>query len=221
MKFKKSYVILVGLLFLLTGCVKGDVNIDFKDENTVNMNIEVLFPQSFLSNYNTSIEELKKKLMENGLQEWSSEELKESINGITYTGLKLTAPESINKMLMSYFDIDDDNKNYQLKIDLNTINELYNTSELKDIDNYSLSNLKTMGLELDLNISMPGTIKEASIGKVNDDQVQINLIDLLTQDKISTISIISAKEHKSTFPINLLMIAGLLIILYLILRKRK
>lgn len=217
----KKFGLLIILLFLLTGCVKGDVNIDFSDEKNANMNIEILFPESFFSNYNTSIDELKGKLTENGLQDWKNEEIKESINGVTYKGLKVIAPESINNSLMSFINIDKNKKNYQVKIDLNTINKLYNTSELKDIDNYSLSNLKTMGLELDLNISMPGMIKETNIGEINDNKVSINLLDLLTQDKISNISITSDNEHKSTFPINLLIIGSLLIILYFILRKSK
>lgn len=221
MKFIKSCGLIICLLILLTGCVKGDVNIAFKDENNANMEIEVLFPESLLSNYNTSIEELVNKLKENGLQDWASEKSKESINGITYLGLNLKAPESINKSLMSFFNSDEKKNNYQVNMDLNSINEIYNTSELKDIDNYSLSNLETMGLELNLNIAMPGTITETNFGKINNNQVQINLIDLLTQDKISTVSIVSTHEHKSTFPINFLIITGLLFILYLILRKSK
>ena len=43
----------------------------------------------------------------------------------------------------------------------------------------------------------------------------------MTQDKITTISINSISTHKNSFPINLLIIAGLSIILYLIIRKSK
>ncbi len=221
MRSIKSCGLIICLFILLTGCVKGDVNIVFKDENNANMEIEVLFPESFLSNYNTSIEELMNTLKENGLQDWTSEESKESVNGITYLKLNLWAPESINKSLMSFFNNDEKKNNYQVNIDLNSINEIYNISELKDVDNYSLSSLKTMGLELNLNITMPGTITETNFGKINKNQVQINLLDLLTQDEISTVSIVSTQEHKSTFPINFLIITGLLFILYLILRKSK
>lgn len=220
MKFIKSSLI-ISLLLLLTGCVKGDVNIAFKDENSANMEVKVLFPESLLSKYNTSIDELTSKLKENGLQNWTSKKSKEAINGITYQGLNLIAPESINKSLISFINSDDKKNSYLVDLDLNLINNLYNTSELKDIDNNSLTNLESMGLELNLNITMPGTIKETNFGKINDNQVQINLIDLLTQDKISTVSIISTNEHKPAFPINFLIIACLLIILYLILRKSK
>lgn len=220
MKYR-NYGLFIVLLLLLTGCVKGDVNIEFSNGKKANMDVEILFPENFFSSYNTSINELKNKLNENGLQDWKSEELKESINGVTYLGLKVIAPESINKSLISFVKIDNNEKNFQVEIDMNAVNELYNTSELKDIDNYSLSNLKTMGLDLDLNITMPGMIKETNLGDIDDNIVKINLLDLLTQDKISSISIISTNEQKNNFPVNSLIIISLLVILYFIIRKSK
>ena len=220
MKYR-NYGLFIVLLLLLTGCVKGDVNIEFSNGKKANMDVEILFPENFFSSYNTSINELKNKLNENGLQDWKSEELKESINGVTYLGLKVIAPENINKSLISFVKIDNNEKNFQVEIDMNAVNELYNTSELKDIDNYSLSNLKTMGLDLDLNITMPGMIKETILGDIDVNIVKINLFDLLTQDKISSISIISTNEQKNNFPVNSLIIISLLVILYFIIRKSK
>ena len=220
MKYR-NYGLFIVLLLLLTGCVKGDVNIEFSNGKKANMDVEILFPENFFSSYNNSINELKNKLNENGLQDWKSEELKESINGVTYLGLKVIAPENINKSLISFVKIDDNEKNFQVEIDMNAVNELYNTSELKDINNYSLSNLKTMGLDLDLNITMPGMIKETNLGDIDDNIVKINLLDLLTQDKISSISIISTNEQKNNFPVNSLIIISLLVILYYIIRKSK
>ena len=134
MKYR-NYGLFIVLLLLLTGCVKGDVNIEFSNGKKANMDVEILFPENFFSSYNTSINELKNKLNENGLQDWKSEELKESINGVTYLGLKVIAPENINKSLISFVKIDDNEKNFQVEIDMNAVNELYNTSELKDINN--------------------------------------------------------------------------------------
>ena len=56
---------------------------------------------------------------------------------------------------------------------------------------------------------------------IDDNIVKINLLDLLTQDKISSISIISTNEQKNNFPINSLIIISLLVILYFIIRKSK
>ena len=127
MKFIKSTSLITCLLILLTGCVKGDVNIAFKDNTDANIEIKLFFPESLLNEYNTSIDELTNKLKENGLQDWTSEKSKESINGVTYLVLNLKAPENINKGLMSFFEYHEKDKSYQVKIDLNLINDIYNT----------------------------------------------------------------------------------------------
>ena len=56
---------------------------------------------------------------------------------------------------------------------------MYNVSELKNISNYSLENLKDLGLEVNLNIIMPGEIIETNIGKINDNKVRIDLLDFI------------------------------------------
>ena len=104
MKFIKSISLITCLLILLTGCVKGDVNIAFKDSTNANIEIKLFFPESLLNEYNTSIDELTDKLKENGLQDWTSEKSRESINGVTYLVLDLKAPESINKGLISFLE---------------------------------------------------------------------------------------------------------------------
>lgn len=64
MRYKKFYIIVLCLLFLLTGCVKGNVNIDFQNIDDVEMNVEILLPKSFYNSYATSIDELKNALKE-------------------------------------------------------------------------------------------------------------------------------------------------------------
>ena len=131
------------------------------------------------------------------------------------------APETINKLLLSFFYFNKQENNYHVKIDLNTINNIYDTSELKNISNYSLENLKDMGLEVNLNIIMPGEIIKTNVGKINNNKVQINLLDLLTQDKISTISLVSKEKTNNSFVINFIVIIILIFILYRIIRKSK
>ena len=142
MRYKKFYIIVLCLLFLLTGCVKGNVNIDFQNIDDVEMNVEILLPKSFYNSYATSIDELKNALKEKNLKDWQSEDLKKSINGVSYLGFNFIAPETINKLLLSFFYFNKQENNYHVEIDLSTINNIYNTSELKNISNYSLENLK-------------------------------------------------------------------------------
>ena len=185
------------------------------------MNVEILLPKSFYNSYATSIDELKNALKEKNLKDWQSEDLKKSINGVSYLGFNFIAPETINKLLLSFFYFNKQENNYHVEIDLSTINNIYNTSKLKNIINYSLENLKDMGLEVNLNIIMPGEIIKTNVGKINDNKVQINLLDLLTQNKISTISLVSKEKTNNSFVINFIVIIILIFILYRIIRKSK
>ena len=121
---------------------------------------------------------------------------------------------------MSFFTTNKKEGTYQVTIDHSTINNIFNTSEIEDINNYSLTNLKTMGLELNLNIKMPGNISETSYGKIQDNQVKINLLDFLTQDETKSISIISSNRHQTTQPANIFIFVALIIILYIIFVSR-
>ena len=213
---------LVGIMLLsLTGCVKGNVDIEFIDESNASLTIEVLIQEDLLDSYGTSLTDLKHKLTNSELSTWENKELKKDINGTQYIGFQLIAPKDINKSLLSFFTTNKKEGTYQVTIDHSTINNIFNTSEIEDINNYSLANLKTMGLELNLNIKMPGNISETSYGKIQDNQVKINLLDFLTQDETKSISIISSNRHQTTQPANIFIFVALIIILYIILRKRR
>ena len=213
---------LVGIMLLsLTGCVKGNVDIEFIDESNASLTIEVLIQEDLLDSYGTSLTDLKHKLTNSELSTWENKELKKDINGTQYIGFQLIAPKDINKSLLSFFTTNKKEGTYQVTIDHSTINNIFNTSEIEDINNYSLTNLKTMGLELNLNIKMPGNISETSYGKIQDNQVKINLLDFLTLDETKSISIISSNRHQTTQPANIFIFVALIIILYIILRKRR
>ncbi len=209
------------MLLSLTGCVKGNVDIEFIDESNASLTIEVLIQEDLLDSYGTSLTDLKHKLTNSELSTWENKELKKDINGTQYIGFQLIAPKDINKSLLSFFTTNKKEGTYQVTIDHSTINNIFNTSEIEDINNYSLTNLKTMGLELNLNIKMPGNISETSYGKIQDNQVKINLLDFLTQDETKSISIISSNRHQTTQPANIFIFVALIIILYIILRKRR
>ena len=54
---------LVGIMLLsLTGCVKGNVDIEFIDESNASLTIEVLIQEDLLDSYGTSLTDLKHKL---------------------------------------------------------------------------------------------------------------------------------------------------------------
>ena len=102
MMVKKLF--LVGIMLLsLTGCVKGNVDIEFIDESNASLTIEVLIQEDLLDSYGTSLTDLKHKLTNSELSTWENKELKKDINGTQYIGFQLIAPKDINKSLLSFF----------------------------------------------------------------------------------------------------------------------
>ena len=167
---KKIILIVFSLLFL-SGCVKGDVNIKYTNLEKANLIIELLCQKEILSTYDTTLEDIQNKLAVNQLKNWQIKELNESINGVSYVGFALNAPDNINNMLLNYISYDQENNTYQVLFPKDLIDSLLNSSELQDINNSSLLSLENMGLEINLKISLPGKITETNYGNINNNEV--------------------------------------------------
>lgn len=216
---KKIILIVFSLLFL-SGCVKGDVNIKYTNLEKANLIIELLCQKEILSTYDTTLEDIQNKLAVNQLKNWQIKELNESINGVSYVGFALNAPDNINNMLLNYISYDQENNTYQVLFPKNLIDSLLNSSELQDINNSSLLSLENMGLEINLKISLPGKITETNYGNINNNEVKINLLDFITQKQTTEIKITSSKQNFDSRLINILLIIILVTSLYFLLRKK-
>ena len=216
---KKIILIVFSLLFL-SGCVKGDVNIKYTNLEKANLIIELLCQKEILSTYDTTLEDIQNKLAVNQLKNWQIKELNESINGVSYVGFALNAPDNINKMLLNYISYDQENNTYQVLFPKDLIDSLLNSSELQDINNSSLLSLENMGLEINLKISLPGKITETNYGNINNNEVKINLLDFITQKQTTEIKITSSKQNFDSRLINILLIIILVTSLYFLLRKK-
>ena len=215
---KKIILIVFSLLFL-SGCVKGDVNIKYTNLEKANLIIELLCQKEILSTYDTTLEDIQNKLAVNQLKNWQIKELNESINGVSYVGFALNAPDNINNMLLNYISYDQGNNTYQVLFPKDLIDSLLNSSELQDINNSSLLSLENMGLEINLKISLPGKITETNYGNINNNEVKINLLDFITQKQTTEIKITSSKQNFDSRLINILLIIILVTSLYFLLRK--
>ena len=200
---KKIILIVFSLLFL-SGCVKGDVNIKYTNLEKANLIIELLCQKEILSTYDTTLEDIQNKLAVNQLKNWQIKELNESINGVSYVGFALNAPDNINNMLLNYISYDQENNTYQVLFPKDLIDSLLNSSELQDINNSSLLSLENMGLEINLKISLPGKITETNYGNINNNEVKIT----------------SSKQNFDSRLINILLIIILVTSLYFLLRKK-
>lgn len=216
---KKIILIVFSLLFL-SGCVKGDVNIKYTNLEKANLIIELLCQKEILSTYDTTLEDIQNKLAVNQLKNWQIKELNESINGVSYAGFALNAPDNINNMLLNYISYDQENNTYQVLFPKDLIDSLLNSSELQDINNSSLLSLENMGLEINLKISLPGKITETNYGNINNNEVKINLLDFITQKQTTEIKITSSKQNFDSRLINILLIIILVTSLYFLLRKK-
>lgn len=216
---KKIILIVFSLLFL-SGCVKGDVNIKYTNLEKANLIIELLCQKEILSTYDTTLEDIQNKLAVNQLKNWQIKELNESINGVSYVGFALNAPDNINNMLLNYISYDQENNTYQVLFPKDLIDSLLNSSELQDINNSSLLSLENMGLEINLKISLPGKITETNYGNINNNEVKINLLDFITQKQTTEIKITSSKQNFDSRLINILLIIILVTPLYFLLRKK-
>lgn len=216
---KKIILIVFSLLFL-SGCVKGDVNIKYTNLEKANLIIELLCQKEILSTYDTTLEDIQNKLAVNQLKNWQIKELNESINGVSYVGFTLNAPDNINNMLLNYISYDQENNTYQVLFPKDLIDSLLNSSELQDINNSSLLSLENMGLEINLKISLPGKITETNYGNINNNEVKINLLDFITQKQTTEIKITSSKQNFDSRLINILLIIILVTSLYFLLRKK-
>lgn len=216
---KKIILIVFSLLFL-SGCVKGDVNIKYTNLEKANLIIELLCQKEILSTYDTTLEDIQNKLAVNQLKNWQIKELNESINGVSYVGFALNAPDNINNTLLNYISYDQENNTYQVLFPKDLIDSLLNSSELQDINNSSLLSLENMGLEINLKISLPGKITETNYGNINSNEVKINLLDFITQKQTTEIKITSSKQNFDSRLINILLIIILVTSLYFLLRKK-
>ena len=216
---KKIILIVFSLLFL-SGCVKGDVNIKYTNLEKANLIIELLCQKEIISTYDTTLEDIQNKLAVNQLKNWQIKELNESINGVSYVGFALNAPDNINNMLLNYISYDQENNTYQVLFPKDLIDSLLNSSELQDINNSSLLSLENMGLEINLKISLPGKITETNYGNINNNEVKINLLDFITQKQTTEIKITSSKQNFDSRLINILLIIILVTSLYFLLRKK-
>lgn len=216
---KKIILIVFSLLFL-SGCIKGDVNIKYTNLEKANLIIELLCQKEILSTYDTTLEDIQNKLAVNQLKNWQIKELNESINGVSYVGFALNAPDNINNMLLNYISYDQENNTYQVLFPKDLIDSLLNSSELQDINNSSLLSLENMGLEINLKISLPGKITETNYGNINNNEVKINLLDFITQKQTTEIKITSSKQNFDSRLINILLIIILVTSLYFLLRKK-
>lgn len=215
----KKILLLIYLAFFLTGCVQGNIEIEYQNRDQANLKVAMYCQEKLLSTYDTSLDELQNTLLASQFNTWQIKQIAKTINGSRYVGLELIAPEEITTYLLNFLSYDQKNDQYSLIINKTDINNIINLNELNDINNYSISSLENLNLDINLTISLPGTIQETSYGSVTNNQVKINLLNFLNQDKATQIKVIS-NSQSSNWQLTSFLIGGIIIILFFVLLKK-
>lgn len=225
-KFKKS-IMLICISFLLTGCVKFNITIDFNDEETASLQSTLLIKESDLNSYDMTIDSIKKQLISSSdfLNDWNIEETFKTIDNEKYEGIVIIAPESINKLLLKNFTCNEIKGVTTYELNVNFIKSGLDISELKNYKS-TLTALKSNDASFQMIIKMPGNITESSLGQINKDTVTIDMYEYLISGSIPDLKIISKKENIDShfylyIILGILIIVCLIIIRYTTKKKRK
>ena len=167
------------LVVMLTGCVKIRAKVVIEDEKTATMSMEMLYSKEMVDSYGMSTDDLKDQLASQDYDEDSIEEISETIDGEKYVGISAIAPEKEVEKMLDELTVRDSNGNKEYTLTL-TSDGLGETMDPKALGgaNYSLKQMKDMGLEMTISIQMPGKIKESTIGKISGNTVTVDLLEL-------------------------------------------
>lgn len=167
------------LVVMLTGCVKIRAKVVIEDEKTATMSMEMLYSKEMVDSYGMSTDDLKDQLTSQDYDEDSIEEISETIDGEEYVGISAIAPEKEVEKMLDELTVRDSNgdKEYTLTLTSDGLGETMDPNALGGA-NYSLKQMKDMGLEMTISIQMPGKIKESTIGKISGNTVTVDLLEL-------------------------------------------
>lgn len=178
MKKISKIFILFSLILALTGCMKMNMNMEITEDLKMNVSMEMLMQESILSSLGTSKEEMvssMKEEMESEIDDAKVEEIEKTIDGETWIGISVTSDE--------LYDLEADKileKNGDIITLTLPMNELSDEMDMGDIDDmgYSIEDLKSSGVEMNLTIKMPGEVT-SNVGEVTGDTVTIDLLELM------------------------------------------
>lgn len=216
--------ILFSLIITLTGCMKINMNIEISEDLKMKGTVEMLMQESMLATLGTSKEEMMSSMKEQILSEEEDvqiEELEKTIDGESWVGISVIGSDM--------YDIDGEDvleKNGDIITMTLPLNELSDEFDEEDDMGYSLEDLKNYGLEMNMNIKMPGKVT-SNVGTVNGDTVEIDLLELMIEKNVTNIEI-QADMSQSASSNSMMLYVGIaaavivvVIAVIIVLKKRK
>lgn len=200
-KLLKTLSLLLAV-FLLTGCMKMTINLEVNADKSVNTSMDFLMEESALTASQMTKEEFVEQMKEQML---SSEETKnvkvtsieETINASNWVGVRMEGLTSTaDEMGVNITEETIDGKDcIVLKLPMEDLSQQMDSQLLQSAD-YSVDKMKALGLEMVINVKMPGKAT-SNVGTVDGQNVKIDLLELVSQSHATNEIVISSPKSAS------------------------
>lgn len=197
-KLLKTLSLLLAV-FLLTGCMKMTINLEVNADKSVNTSMDFLMEESALTASQMTKEEFVEQMKEQML---SSEETKnvkvtsieETINASNWVGVRMEGLASTaDEMGVNITEETIDGKDcIVLKLPMEDLSQQMDSQLLQSAD-YSVDKMKALGLEMVINVKMPGKAT-SNVGTVDGQNVKIDLLELVSQSHATNEIVISSPK---------------------------
>lgn len=197
-KLLKTLSLLLAV-FLLTGCMKMTINFEVNADKSVNTSMDFLMEESALTASQMTKEEFVEQMKEQML---SSEETKnvkvtsieETINASNWVGVRMEGLASTaDEMGVNITEETIDGKDcIVLKLPMEDLSQQMDSQLLQSAD-YSVDKMKALGLEMVINVKMPGKAT-SNVGTVDGQNVKIDLLELVSQSHATNEIVISSPK---------------------------
>lgn len=174
------------MVLTLTGCMKINVDLDYSKADQPQMSMKLLYSQKMIDQYDINIDDLKNN---DQLKNLDTEIIEETIDNEDYQGVQATVPQSqmseVKKLLTK------DNDTYTLTLPIQQLSE-----KVDNNDTYNVDQLKSLGIDLSMKVTMPGEVIKTDVGLINGNVVNFDLSEVLDKN-LETITIQSEAESSN------------------------
>lgn len=227
-KILKVFTLLL-TVFLLTGCMKMRMNFEVSSDKSVRSSMELLIEESALQASQMTKEDFVQQMEDEILSSPEGQNAKvtaidEIIDASQWVGVRIEGLTStVDEMGINIQEETIDGKDcLVLRLPLENLSQQMN-SEFSQTAGYSVDKMKALGLEMVMNIKMPGDV-ESNVGTVDGQNVTIDLLELASQPPQDDEIVISSAKEASMDMTYVFVGIGILVVIgfiALILKNKK
>lgn len=227
-KILKVFTLLL-TVFLLTGCMKMRMNFEVSSDKSVRSSMELLIEESALQASQMTKEDFVQQMEDEILSSPEGQNAKvtaidEMIDASQWVGVRIEGLTStVDEMGINIQEETIDGKDcLVLRLPLENLSQQMN-SEFSQTAGYSVNKMKALGLEMVMNIKMPGDV-QSNVGTVDGQNVTIDLLELASQPPQENEIVISSAKEASMDMTYVFVGIGILVVIgfiALILKNKK